>query len=71
MDWKKGDKCWVYSPDANTAGGSIDEGEFIDSDGTFASIQLPFRDRPYDGYLLCLVFRTREELCAFYRKIFE
>jgi len=69
-EWKVGDECWVYSPMSNTHGGSIDKGVLVGIGDIGGLVQIPNRPKPY-YWIWCEIFHTREELCAFYRKVFE
>ena len=67
---KPGDKVWVWAPYASANTGKIESGAIVDDDGTFASVRLSGRERPYP-FLSSECFPTREALCEHYRKIFE
>lgn len=68
---KKGDRVWLFFPDANN---SILECEVVgwpEDDAMFSyRIVGQYRERPYIGFKAAC-FLSREALCEFYRKIFE
>lgn len=70
-EWKVGDKCWFFN------GQNINE--FIltgidKQEGCFTRIEGHYHGQPNQKVIMTMpypIFHTREELCAFYRKIFE